>query len=603
MSEPKETPDLSSLEKDYRIIGQVGAAGDTRAYSATRLNVDAKRRDDQTGVIISVVGKPAGDEGNALSHLAADTKTLAALKHRRLLPVIEGRWLGDTAFAVVTERTGDESLAEKIAKHETFTNPRVAAILREVNGLLEWARMQHIVHRAITPDRVYLEPNTDRVRVSFSVSPITRLQQADAESQDARTVVRLAMAMLTGNTNADALESCNLVDIRPDLPVLLCEATTQLLDEKNPHTSDEVGSYLAMIGMADPLYEGESYRDKIRAEILEEQRVEREKLANERAEFEKLMADDRAKFAKDMAEKRAAHTKALLERRERLAKQRAEMQRALEAERAALLAKREELEKADAARRAEIERIAAEDRQRTEALRAELKHRGELEIERKRELALDEVTDAESTLDDPELVAPLFVSPDFIPLEALTFEDDNALMGGELVEVPEIREQEVEEIAADIHAKSTPKKKRRWLIPVGVAVLVGALGATAIVIGNQHSTPAPAVATKPVVAAPVAQAVVTPPPSAVPLPSPATVDSAAGAVAVADSTPVAPKPKPKPKPKKVAVDSTSQGGAAVGDILPGFRADSTRARRDSTVKPRRDSVAKPDSNPTGLLRQ
>ena len=94
MSEPQETPDLSSLEKDYRIIGQVGAAGDTRAYSATRLNADSKRRDDQTGVIIAVVRKPAGDEGNALSHLAADTKTLAALKHRRLLPVIEGRWLG-----------------------------------------------------------------------------------------------------------------------------------------------------------------------------------------------------------------------------------------------------------------------------------------------------------------------------------------------------------------------------------------------------------------------------------------------------------------------------------------------------------------------------
>ena len=326
----------------------------------------------------------------------------------------------------------------------------------------------------------------------------------------------------------------------PTFPVLLCEATTQLLDEKNPHTAEEVASYLAMIGMADPLYEGESYRDKI------QRRSSRNSAWSARssrtsAEFEKLMADDRAKFAKDMAEKRAAHTKALLERRERLAKQKAEMQRALEAERAALVAKRAELEKQAADRRAEIERMPLEDRARTEALRAELKHRGELEIEQKRDLALEEVTDAPSTLDDEALVAPLFVTPEFIPLEALTFEDDNALMSGDLVEGSEIREQEVEAIAADIHAKSTPKRNR-WLIPVGMAVLVGALGVSAIVIGNRHPAPE-AVVAKPAATAPipVAQAAAAAPAPAVRFPSAATVDSAAGAVAVADSTAAKPE--------------------------------------------------------------
>ena len=77
------------------------------------------------------------------------------------MPVIDGRWLGADAFAVVTQRTTDPTLSQKLATGERFTTTRVAAVLREVNGLLEWAREHNIVHRIITPDRIYLEPKTD----------------------------------------------------------------------------------------------------------------------------------------------------------------------------------------------------------------------------------------------------------------------------------------------------------------------------------------------------------------------------------------------------------------------------------------------------------
>jgi len=105
MSETNQSPDLKALENDYDIVGEVRGPGGVRAYTATRKDESGKRRGDQSNVLISIVTTPEGDEGNALSHLAADTKLLAGMTHRRLLPVLDGKWVGTDAFAVITERT------------------------------------------------------------------------------------------------------------------------------------------------------------------------------------------------------------------------------------------------------------------------------------------------------------------------------------------------------------------------------------------------------------------------------------------------------------------------------------------------------------------
>ena len=354
-SNVKQTFDLAPLAADYDIIGELDDAAGGRTYIATRKGEERKRRDDQTGVLITVVTTPEGDEANALSHLAADTKLLAGTAHRRLVPVIEGRWLGDDAFAVVTQRSTDPSLAQRLASGETFTNTRIAAILREVNGLLEWAREQKIVHRSIPAARVFLEPKTDRVRVTFAIAPILRLHRAD-DRDDARTIARLASAMLTGDVDPRAHEGQTLAELRPDLPERLGEATAALLDEKRTDVAPDVAAYLALIGMADPVAAGEAERERIRAEILEEQRAEREKLADERASFERTMAEERASFERTMTEERAKLEAERSALQERATAERDALQRAVADERAQLVAKRAELERVVAGQRAELER-------------------------------------------------------------------------------------------------------------------------------------------------------------------------------------------------------------------------------------------------------
>lgn len=507
----KQAPDLSALSSDYDIVGQLDDAPDYRTYIGTRKSADTKRRDDQTGVFITVVTTPEGDEGNAVTHLAADVKQLAVNPHRRLLPIIEGRWLGDDAFAVVTQRTTDPTLAQRLATGETFSNPRIAAILRELNGLLEWARGREIVHRGLPASHIYLEPKTDRVRVSFAIAPIRRLHHSDARD-DARTIARLAMAMLTGDIDPRAYEGESLSELRPDLPQRLQEATLALLDEKSTDDEPDVAAYLALIGMADPVAAGEAERERIRAEILEEQRAEREKLAEERASFERTMAEQRAAFEKETEDARLKLERERSELEAAVTRERDALQRALAAERAAVVAKQTELAQTVAQQRAELEQAAARDREQLEALRERLRAAGEREIERKRETALEDITDAEDALDSEELAAPPFVVPMLAPLEPLSFSSDSPVMrDDEISFAPTPDEPSDAAVVAEppVAAATGGRDRRRWILSGSVAAVLVLVGITASVLASRETpagsrtTPAANTAPGPVAGTPV----------------------------------------------------------------------------------------------------
>jgi serine/threonine protein kinase len=150
-------PDLTSLTGDFNVVGELGGRPHTQYLIATRKSAAVgKRRDDNGRVLVEVVRPPEGDESHALDHLASDTKLLSGLRHRRLVSIVEGRWLGPDAFAVIREYVDDPSVADLLARGDTFTNTRIAAILREVHGVLQWAREQDVVHRHVTPDRLFL---------------------------------------------------------------------------------------------------------------------------------------------------------------------------------------------------------------------------------------------------------------------------------------------------------------------------------------------------------------------------------------------------------------------------------------------------------------
>ena len=487
-------PELTALANDFDVVGELGGATPgTRYLIATRKSAAGDRRAQSARVIIEIVRPPEGDESHALDHVASDTKLLSTLRHRRLVPILEGRWLGDDAFAVVREQVDDPSVADLLARGDPFTNVRTAAILREVHGLLQWAREHDVVHRRVTTDRVFLEPTSDRVRVSFGAGPLQRVRSTDPTTDDVVTVVKLAVAMLSGATQVEETEGQTFAELRPDLPDRLHEETERLL--KEPADDHDLTLYLALIGMADPVAEGETERDRIREEVLEEQRVEREKLANERAEIARKAEEERAKLAAEGEELRAAFEKekAKLEgefaaAQRLLAAERTEMQRIIADERAELAAKRDAMERAVNERVAEIERAAAADREAIEALRERIQKAAEEELERLRATALEEIGDAELKLNTGRYATPRFVEPQLAPFPGLSFSGDKHLSKGEAIETPAVG-AEPSLVTKVVEKLKSPRRQpiawRRWAVRGGIAAAILATAGSAMVIESR----------------------------------------------------------------------------------------------------------------------
>ena len=485
-------PVLTALTNDFDIVGELGGAPGTRFLIATRKNVDGKRRDDPGRVIIEIVRPPEGDESHALDHVASDTKLLSSLRHRRLVPILEGRWVGDDAFAVVREQVDDPSVADLLERGDPFTNVRTAAILREVHGLLQWARDHDVVHRRVTPDRVFLEPTSDRVRVEFAAGPLQRVRAIDATTEDVQTVVRLAVAMLSGPRTAENEEQ-SFAELRSDLPERLHEETERLLRE--PATDHDLTLYLALIGMADPVAEGETERDRIRAEVLEEQRVEREKLANERAELGRYIEEERRKLIAEGEELRGAFEKEKtnLERefaaaQRLIAAERAEMQRIITEERAELARKRDALERAVKERIAEIEKAAEADRATIEALRERIQQAGEEELEKKRAAALEELDDSEIKLNTGRYATPRFVEPQLEPFPQLAFRRNEHTAEQKLIEAPKVDEEPALVVDMVERLKSPQKRPRewkRWAVRGGIAAVILLTAGSAMMIESR----------------------------------------------------------------------------------------------------------------------
>lgn len=350
----RESPELGQLADVYEIIAEISGRAGARAFMG-------RRRADGAEVLITVAAQPDGDEGNALNHLAADANLLKGRRHRALIPVLDGVWV-ENSFAVVTERPDGSTLEELLARREEeFDYPRIAMILQELNGLLDWAREQKVIHRALGTDNIYLEPGSDRVLASFEVRALPIADMPGPE-EDARTIAMLARAMLTRSTAAPERESQPLAELRPGLPESVLTTTEALLQRSGSEIPD-VRGYIAAIAMADALKRGETECANTMAKLREEERAAREALQTEKEAAILAAEEQREEFARERAailrEKEEERTAFEREKERELAavrRERETMLAALAKERQALLKVRDELER----EREELSRRAEE---------------------------------------------------------------------------------------------------------------------------------------------------------------------------------------------------------------------------------------------------
>ena len=336
--------DLAELAERYEILGEL-AGGDAA------MTFIGRRRADGADVQISVFAAPQGDEGNALSHLAADVNLLAGATHPNLVPILEGAWTGQDGFVIVTRRMTAATLDERLLKRdEAFSLPRIAAILSQINGAIAWARERKVVHRCVSARSIVIEPGTDRALVAF-VPRALPLTEMPGPEEDARTIAQLARAMLTRSAGAAAHERAEqpLGELRPGLPDAVVAQTEQLLSPSREAPAPDVIGYIGAIAMAESLKAGEEHLERTRSLIEEQKRAHQAQLEKERREHDAQLADERAR-----------HQKAVNDQAKKFQKEREEFERQLRKDNDALTKERTALAQEREAHRRDCERLRRE---------------------------------------------------------------------------------------------------------------------------------------------------------------------------------------------------------------------------------------------------
>ena len=351
-------PNLQTLDDTYEIIGELRGSQSGRKYIG-------RRRSDGVDIVVTIVA-PSEQVGDGdLSHYAADAQLLSQEhQHEHMVDVLDARWLDRGVLAVVHERVVGSTLGDMLDRGERLSNPRVAAVLQEVLGVLEWARERRVVHRGVTADSVFFEENSQRVIVELAPTPIPITGVPDA-CADAETIGALAWSMLAGKRYVPG-ERAPLSAIAPDLATRVIDATDQLVGCSTPDNPPDVPTVLGIIAAGDVLKQAEVEIAALKEEYEEQHRTELAKCENRRLEVEQqaaeaatALADERRDFDREIAEQRAS----LASDRQGLDAERAEFEHTMQERQAHFSSIRATLEQ----QAAELERRLSEfDERRTE---------------------------------------------------------------------------------------------------------------------------------------------------------------------------------------------------------------------------------------------
>jgi hypothetical protein len=562
--EPEPTPmsrpqELGPLLDRYDVTGELAGHDNVRTFVATR-------RSDGRDVLITVMrAAPDVAEGKAIAQFAADVNLLTGLAHPNMPKVLEGQWLDDDAFGVVSERIHGTTLAE-LMKGDRMSNPRIADILTDVDGVLEWARGERLAHRAVTPHDIVIERGTGKVYVSLGPTDAPKTSRPEPRD-DVHTIGTLATTMLLAKPMADEHDG-TLGSMRPDLPQRVVDATNRVSTCTINDELPNLASYLASLAMADAIKEGELEVARVDAEFRAAMKSERE---NWEAEQLACQTANEAQ-AKKFAEERAEYERRSSKEREQLAAARSEIDK----RRVELQQARTELDQARAdfkQRKGELEqRVKDIDRHAKELeKRARDLDKQRRELERKNaELEATARAAATAAASVPMVPTAEMPTPDAAMLESMRPQEpvDVTEAGDEPVEPIEVEREDEEPIAApvlgagvesveDVDAPWTPieatepwavpletdepvsgisyeaaalpepEKKRSvrrvWALPAAVVGLLLVLVGAALAINHRGTTNQTVLASG-ALAAPMRQVPIQPQPAPV-------VDSAAGSIA------------------------------------------------------------------------
>jgi len=160
MNDERDENEVSDLEGEYTLLGELGRGGSAIVYRARDhvLNRD---------VAIKVVRpKFAANADEAIARLTREARTVARLQHPGIVTVHAVKRLRDGGLALVMQMVPGRTLKQAIQTDGPFDPIRAEVVLRDVASALAFAHSKGVVHRDVKPENIFLEAGTGRALLS-----------------------------------------------------------------------------------------------------------------------------------------------------------------------------------------------------------------------------------------------------------------------------------------------------------------------------------------------------------------------------------------------------------------------------------------------------
>jgi alpha-tubulin suppressor-like RCC1 family protein/serine/threonine protein kinase len=157
---------LLGLESEYEVVRELGRGGSATVYLALE-------RGRGRMVAIKVLHPVLAIDEEMVERMAREARTLARLRHSRIVRLYGTRRLGDGRLALILQYAGEETLRKRLHEQGALDWRGAARVLADVARALAYAHRAGVVHRDIKPENVYLDRERRIARLSdFGVAQV-----------------------------------------------------------------------------------------------------------------------------------------------------------------------------------------------------------------------------------------------------------------------------------------------------------------------------------------------------------------------------------------------------------------------------------------------
>ncbi len=160
MTDELDESEVSDLEDEYTLLGELGRGGSAVVY---RARDRALFRD----VAIKLVRpKFASGAEEAIARLEREARTVARLQHPNIVTVHAVKRLRDGGLALVMQLVPGRTLKQSVLEGGPFDPVRAERVIKDVAEALAFAHSKGVVHRDVKPENIFIEMGTGRALLS-----------------------------------------------------------------------------------------------------------------------------------------------------------------------------------------------------------------------------------------------------------------------------------------------------------------------------------------------------------------------------------------------------------------------------------------------------